>query len=86
MGHVEIRFLHGQKIRQIAAVQNDFFMGHVEIWFLFTSATGDFMNFLKMYGNFSMAIANSNSYRNKIFHRLYFLLESVQNLNWKVAP
>ena len=33
MGHVEIRFLHGQKIRQIAAVQNDFFMGHVEIRF-----------------------------------------------------
>ena len=26
-------FPHGQKIRQIAAVQNDFFMGHVEMRF-----------------------------------------------------
>ena len=42
-------------------------MGHVEIWFLFTRATDDFTKFLKMYGNFSMAIANSNSYRNKFF-------------------
>ena len=64
IGHVEIRFLHGQKIRQKAAVQNDFFMAHVEIGFLFTSATGDFTNFLKMYGHFSMTITYTNSYRN----------------------
>ena len=31
MGHVEIRFPHGQEIRQIAVVQNDFLMGHVEV-------------------------------------------------------
>ena len=28
------------------------------------SAIGDFTNFLKMYGNLSMAIAYTNSYRN----------------------
>ena len=30
-----------------------------------TSATDDFMNFLKMYGYFSMTITYANSYRNK---------------------
>ena len=44
--------------------KSDFHMAHVEIWFLFTSATGDFTNFLKMYGNFSMTITYTNSYRN----------------------
>ena len=44
--------------------KSDFHMAHVEIWFLFTSATDDFTNFLKMYGNFSMTIAYTNSYRN----------------------
>jgi hypothetical protein len=44
-------------------------MGHVEI---FTSATDDFTNFLKMYGNLSMAIATSNSCRNTDF--LFYLI------------
>ena len=44
--------------------KSDFHMGHVEIWFLVISAIGDFTNFLKMYGNLSMAIAYTNSYRN----------------------
>ena len=43
-------------------------MGHVEIWFLVISAIGDFTNFLKMYGNLSMAIAYTNSYRNTHFY------------------
>lgn len=47
--------------------KSDFHMAHVEIWFLFTSATNDFTNFLKMNGNFSMTIAYTNSYRNKYF-------------------
>ena len=46
-------------------------MGHVAIWFLFTSATDDFTNFLKMYGNFSMTIAYTNSYRNTFFRLAY---------------
>ena len=45
--------------------KSDFHMAHVEILFLFTSATDDFTNFLKMYGNLSMAIAYTNSYRNR---------------------
>ena len=40
---------------------NNFSMGHVEI-----SAIGDFTNFLKMYGNLSMAIAYTKSYRNNV--------------------
>ena len=44
--------------------KSDFHMGHVEIWFLVISAVSDFTNFLKMYGNLSMAIAYTNSYRN----------------------
>ena len=44
--------------------KSDFHMAHVEIWFLFTSATDDFTNFSKRYGNLSMAISYSNSYRN----------------------
>ena len=43
---------------------NDFCMAHVEIWFLFISANNNFTNFLKMYGNFSMTITYTNSYRN----------------------
>ena len=50
--------------------KSDFHMGHVEIWFLVISAIGDFTNFLKMYGNLSMAIAYTNSYRNKNFYNL----------------
>ena len=45
--------------------KSDFHMAHVEIRFLFTSATGDFTNFMKMYGNFSMTITYTNSYRNR---------------------
>ena len=56
------------KNREIVVCTNekksDFHMGHVEIWFLVISAIGDFTNFLKMYGNFSMTITYTNSYRN----------------------
>ena len=45
-----------EKTCQITTNLNDFFMGHAEIWFLFTSANDDFTIFLKMYGNLSMTI------------------------------
>ena len=69
--------------------KSDFHMAHVEIWFLFTSATDDFTNFLKMYGNFSMAINNSNSYRNNYFLSslctLGLLLVGTKNI-WPFGP
>ena len=70
MAHAEIWFPHDQFSVKWATIspwvmwKSDFHMGHVEIWFLVISAIGDFTNFLKMYGNLSMAIAYTNSYRN----------------------
>ena len=58
--------------------KSDFHMDHVEIGFLVISAIGDFTNFLKMYGNLSMAIAYTNSYRN-IFSSQYIVMSS-QNI------
>ena len=57
MGHVEIRFLNGPCGNQISA------------WAMWKSdfsslVQTNFMIFLKMYGNFSMAIAYTNSNRN----------------------
>ena len=57
MGHVEIRFLHGPCGNQISAWamwKSDFF----------SLVQMNFTIFLKMYGNFSMTIAYTNSYRN----------------------
>ena len=73
MAHAEIWFPHDQFSVKWATIspwvmwKSDFHMGHVEIWFLVISAIGDFTNFLKMYGNLSMAIAYTNSYRNSYF-------------------
>ena len=67
MAHAEIWFPHDQFSVKWATIspwvmwKSDFHMGHVEIWFLVISAIGDFTNFLKMYGNLSMAIAYTNS-------------------------
>ena len=60
MGHVEIRFLHGPCGNQISAWamwKSDFF----------SLVQMNFTIFLKMYGNFSMTIAYTNSYRNTYF-------------------
>ena len=60
MGHVKIRFLHGPCGNQISAWamwKSDFF----------SLVQTNFTIFLKMYGNFSMTIAYTNSYRNKDF-------------------
>ena len=61
MGHVEIRFLHGPCGNQISAWamwKSDFF----------SLVQMNFTIFLKMYGNFSMTIAYTNSYRNTKFY------------------
>ena len=79
MAHAEIWFPHDQFSVKWATIspwvmwKSDFHMGHVEIWFLVISAIGDFTNFLKMYGNLSMAITYTNSYRNsKLFFGQFF--------------
>ena len=62
MGHVEIRFLHGPCGNQISAWamwKSDFF----------SLVQMNFTIFLKMYGNFSMTIAYTNSYRNRNFYQ-----------------
>ena len=63
-----------KKFVKLQQLKNDFHMAHVEIWFLFTSASDDFTNFLKMYGNFSITIAYTNSYRNTHFSPTYLKL------------
>mgnify|MGYP007071510141 CR=1 FL=1 len=85
MAHAEIWFPHDQFSVKWATIspwvmwKSDFHMGHVEIWFLVISAIGDFTNFLKMYGNLSMAIAYTNSYRNKHFFTELCHLQTYQN-------
>ena len=62
MGHAEIRFLHGPCGNQISAWamwKSDFF----------SLVQMNFTIFLKMYGNFSMTIAYTNSYRNRNFYQ-----------------
>ena len=82
MAHAEIWFPHDQFSVKWATIspwvmwKSDFHMGHVEIWFLVISAIGDFTNFLKMYGNLSMAIAYTNSYRNINFLWVFVLLRT----------
>ena len=52
------------KFKNFREMSDNFFMRHVEIWFLVISAIDDFTNFLQRYRNLPMNVAYINSYRN----------------------